>query len=58
MIALESGVIGDENETIPWDGVEREYPFWNRDHTMRSAIGVSAVWFYQELARRIRNNFV
>jgi len=53
MIALESGVISDENETIPWDGVEREYPFWNRDHTMRSAIGVSAVWFYQELARRI-----
>ncbi len=53
MIALDSGVINDENETIKWDGVARQYPFWNRDHTMRSAIGVSAVWFYQELARRI-----
>jgi len=53
MIALDSGVVRDENETIAWDGVVREYPVWNRDHTMRSAIGVSAVWFYQELARRV-----
>lgn len=53
MIALDSGVVRDENETIPWDGKVREYPSWNRDHTMRSAIAVSAVWFYQELARRI-----
>jgi beta-lactamase class D len=53
MIALDSGAVRDENETIAWDGVVREYPFWNRDHSMRSAIGVSTVWFYQELARRI-----
>ena len=53
MIALDSGVIKDENETIPWDGVVREYLVWNQDHSMRSAIAVSAVWFYQELARRI-----
>lgn len=53
MIALDSGAVRDENETIVWDGVVREYPFWNHDHTMRSAIGVSTVWFYQELARRI-----
>lgn len=53
MIALDSGTVKDENETIPWDGVIRQYPLWNRDHTMRSAIAVSTVWFYQELARRI-----
>ncbi|MBU0632488.1 class D beta-lactamase [bacterium] len=53
MIALDSGVIKDENEIIPWDGVIREYSVWNQDHSMRSAIAVSAVWFYQELARRI-----
>ncbi|HEX5330191.1 penicillin-binding transpeptidase domain-containing protein [Sulfuricurvum sp.] len=53
MIALECGAVRDENETISWDGVVREYPFWNRNHSMRSAIGVSTVWFYQELARRI-----
>lgn len=53
MIALDSGAVRDENETIAWDGVVREYPFWSHDHTMRSAIAVSTVWFYQELARRI-----
>lgn len=56
MIALDSGVVHDENETIAWDGVVREYPFWNQDHSMRSAIQVSTVWFYQELARRIGEN--
>lgn len=53
MIALESKVIKSEDEVIKWDGVKREYSAWNKDHTMRSAIAVSAVWFYQELARRI-----
>lgn len=53
LIALDSHVIKDENEIIPWDGKVRQYDFWNKDHSMRSAISVSAVWFYQELARRI-----
>lgn len=53
LIALDSGAVRDENEIICWDGVVREYPFWNHDHTMRSAIAVSTVWFYQELARRV-----
>jgi len=53
LIALETGVIADEHEVIPWDGVERSVPEWNQDHNMRSAFRVSAVWFYQVLARRI-----
>ncbi|MDD2950802.1 MAG: penicillin-binding transpeptidase domain-containing protein [Sulfuricurvum sp.] len=53
MIALDSGAVRDENETLKWDGVVRRYPLWNQDHSMRSAISVSAVWFYQELARRV-----
>ncbi len=53
LIALESKAVRDENETLVWDGVVREYPVWNRDHSMRSAIQVSTVWFYQEMARRI-----
>lgn len=53
LIALETKVVQDENETLTWDGVVREYPFWNKDHSMRSAIKVSTVWFYQEMARRI-----
>ncbi|TKI70945.1 class D beta-lactamase [Sulfurimonas crateris] len=53
MIALDSKAIKDEDEIIEWDGLRREYEAWNRDHSMRSAIAVSTVWFYQELARRI-----
>lgn len=53
LIALETKVVQDENETLTWDGIIREYPFWNKDHSMRSAIKVSTVWFYQEMARRI-----
>lgn len=53
IVSLDTGAVKDENETIKWDGIVREYPGHNRDHNMRSAIGVSAVWFYQELARRV-----
>jgi beta-lactamase class D len=53
LVALETGVVRDENEVIKWDGVKRDFPEWNRDQTMRTAIADSVVWFYQELARRI-----
>ncbi len=53
LIALETGVIKDENEVIPWDSVNRRYDKWNMDQTLRSAIKYSAVWAYQELARKI-----
>jgi len=53
LIALETGVIKDENETFKWDGRDRGVKDWNRDHNLRSAFRYSAVWFYQELARRI-----
>src|SRR5688572_13333343 len=52
LVALEEKAVADEREVIPWDGVERFVADWNRDHDMASAIRVSAVWFYQELARR------
>lgn len=53
LIALETGVITDEIAVLTWDGVEREIPAWNRDLNMREAIKLSAVWFYQVLARRV-----
>lgn len=53
LIALDADVVKDENEIITWDGVKRTYDFWNKDHSMRSAIAVSAVWVYQEFAKRI-----
>ncbi|MEK7727410.1 MAG: class D beta-lactamase [candidate division KSB1 bacterium] len=53
LVALETGVLRDENETLQWDGVTREVAAWNQDHSLRSGFKVSAVWFYQEMARRI-----
>jgi len=53
LVSLETGVITDEHETFEWDGVERSVLAWNRDHDLASAIRVSAVWYFQELARRI-----
>ncbi|MEO1404718.1 MAG: class D beta-lactamase [Cyanobacteria bacterium J06635_1] len=53
LIALETGVIANDLAILTWDGVERSIPTWNRDLNMRTAFRVSAVWFYQVLARRI-----
>ena len=54
LIALETGVVKDpDKDVFPWDGVKRDIEAWNNDHTLRSAIAVSAVPVYQEIARRI-----
>ncbi len=53
LIALETGVVDDVDDTIAWDGVVRGIEAWNRDHSLRTAIEVSAVWMYQHLARSI-----
>jgi beta-lactamase class D len=53
MIALENGILANESQVLPWDGLVRQVSSWNQDHNLRSAIKNSAVWFYQELARQI-----
>lgn len=53
LIGLQTGVISGENMVIRWDGVVRSRPEWNRDLTMYDAFRVSAVPYYQEVARRI-----
>ena len=53
LIALDTGVATDGDYTIAWDGKSRGIAVWDRDHTLGSAFAVSAVWYYQEIARRI-----
>lgn len=53
LISLETGIIKDEIAILTWDGISRQIPEWNRDLNMRQAFGLSAVWFYQVLARRV-----
>ena len=53
LIALDTGVADGPDFPLPWDGRARWRESWNRDHTLASAIEVSAVWYFQEIARRI-----
>jgi beta-lactamase class D len=53
LIGLQTGVIKNEKMVIPWDGVVRVFPDWNKDLDMYQAFRVSAVPYYQEVARRI-----
>lgn len=53
LVGLETFAVKDENEIMKWDGEKRTYDTWNQDHDMTSAFKYSAVWYYQELAKRI-----
>ena len=58
LIALETGVVTDENFIIKWDSLKAPRqnlltPSWTRDHNLRSAMRYSVVWYFQEVARRI-----
>jgi len=53
LIGLEIGKITDEKMLIKWDGTKRRIDEWNKDLTMTEAFKVSAVPYYQEVARRI-----
>ena len=52
LIALDTGVVTDKT-VMTWDGRKKDFPAWERDHTLDSAIKSSVVWFFQEAARSI-----
>jgi beta-lactamase class D len=58
LIALETGVASGPDFPLAWDRtVAPHQPWWpavwTQDHTLRTALPNSVVWYYQELARRI-----
>lgn len=59
LIGLETGVIKDADFVIQWN--KQKYPpqanwnaepfvHWGKDHTLRSALKYSVLWYYRELA--------
>lgn len=52
LIALETGV-ADTSTRFHWDGSKRGLPAWNRDQTLKTALSVSCVWVYQDIAKRV-----
>lgn len=53
LIALETGVVKDPDEVWKYDGATTGPPHTRKDQSLRTAIAESAVWMYQEIARRI-----
>jgi len=53
LIILQEGVIQDTFQKIPWDKKMRNWDKWNQDQTLPSSIRYSALWAFQEMARRV-----
>ena len=53
LFGLETGVIPDAEYRMRWDGTKHPIEPWNRDHTLRTAIADSVVWYYQKLAAMV-----
>ncbi len=53
LIALDAAVVTSADSTFKWDGTERGVQAWNKDQTLQSALQVSCVWCYQEIAREV-----
>lgn len=61
LISLDVGAVKDAESVIVWD--KKKYPennwtsepfvYWKQDHTLRTAIKYSVVWYFRELARRV-----
>lgn len=55
LIALEAGAVADENVVLRWEARKHSVgpqSTW-KDQSLRTALAASAVWFYQEMARRV-----
>ena len=53
LIALEHGIVTSRDSVFSWDGTDRGVAQWNQDQTLESALRVSCVWCYQQIAREV-----
>lgn len=53
LFVLDAGLVRDENEVFPWDGVERGFAAHNQDQTLQSAMSTSALWVYERFGNAI-----
>ncbi|MEG0938580.1 MAG: class D beta-lactamase [Comamonas sp.] len=53
LFALDAGLLRDEFQVIPWDGVKRPTAAWNADQNLRSAMRNSTVWVYERFAKEL-----
>ena len=53
LIALEEGLLADENQVIKWDGQKWPVEAWNSDQTLRTAMKYSCIWVYIGFAEQL-----
>ncbi|ODN65862.1 class D beta-lactamase [Methylophaga muralis] len=53
LFALDAGVVKDEFQLFPWDGVQRTFADHNQDQDLRSSMRTSAVWVYEVFGKQI-----
>ena len=53
LAALDAGVLDGPDARIAYDGSDQPFVSWRRDHTLRTAIRDSVVWYFQRVAERL-----
>ena len=53
LFALDAGILTDEFQVFKWDGTVRKFAPHNQDQTLRSAMRNSALWVYEDFAKKI-----
>jgi beta-lactamase class D len=53
LAAVDAAVIADASSVIKYDAHPVDFPAWQKDHTLETAMRFSVVWYFQEIARRL-----
>lgn len=52
LVALDTGIVKDENHLLKWAGIPYDYQPWNVDQDLKTAMQHSTAWYHQELINR------
>jgi beta-lactamase class D len=53
VMALDSNIIKNENSSLAWDGRKRVIESWNKDHSAKTWVRDSVIWYSQKLTERL-----
>jgi beta-lactamase class D len=53
LAALDAGVLSGPDDPFAYDGARLPFESWRRDHTVRSAMRYSVVWYFQRVAEKL-----
>jgi beta-lactamase class D len=53
LAALDAGVVSNVDETFAYDGAAVAFPSWKRDHSLRTAMRYSVLWYFQRVAEKL-----